>query len=83
MPYIYYIWYHYFQFAARIIVPLLIFLLVISWKYLFYELDIVTTPVETRAFNADIECRLDTDQLHVLEQLYKCPANLTLPATNE
>lgn len=36
VPYIYYIWYHYFQFIIRLVLPLFLFLLLLTWKYLFY-----------------------------------------------
>jgi hypothetical protein len=86
VPYIYYIWYHYFQFAVRILVPVLIFLLVVTWKYLFYEVDMVGAGgagLGARGINADIECRVSGDQLDILENLYRCSSNFTVPAETE
>jgi hypothetical protein len=34
MPYLYLVWYHKFQFMFRIIIPLILFVMVIDWKYL-------------------------------------------------
>jgi len=34
VPYIYHIWYHFHQFMIRVIIPLLIILLIVHWKYL-------------------------------------------------
>jgi hypothetical protein len=75
VSYIYYIWYHYFQFVVRLLVPLLAFLLVVNWKYLVFEESIVSQPLTERPLNADIECPINTDQLLILENLYRCPVN--------
>lgn len=45
VPYIYYIWYHYFQYIIRIAIPLLLFMLVIYWKFLGYERDIISGSI--------------------------------------
>ena len=79
-PYIYYIWYHYFQYMVRVLIPLLLFLLLLTWKYLYYESPIVDAPLHSRSLNTDIECPLKLDHLTLLENLYRCPANLTEPA---
>lgn len=81
--FVYYIWYHYFQFFIRLILPLFIFLLLITWKYLFYDVEIVTQPLENRALNTDIECPVITDQFSIIENLYRCPGNVTVPAETQ
>lgn len=65
-PYIYYIWYHYFQFVIRIIVPILVFLTLINWKYLHFEKSVVKGNISDRVFNPDIECSLNTDTMAIL-----------------
>lgn len=63
--------------------PLLLFLLVITWKYLFFDQPIISKPIDQRPLNTDIECGIKTSQLDILENLYKCPVNVTLPYTNQ
>jgi len=79
VPYIYYIWYHFFQFIIRLIVPLLLFLLIIHWKYLVLDQTIISGSIADRGLNIEIECPLNTDHLAILESLYRCPANRTTP----
>ena len=73
--YIYYIWYHYFQFIIRLLLPLFLFLLVVTWKYLFFEHPLVTQNLQQRVLNPDFECPLNTNHLDILENAYRCPVS--------
>ena len=57
--------------------------MIITWKYLFFDQPVATQSIDHRPLNTDIECGINTDQLSILENLYKCPVNVTLPYTNE
>lgn len=37
MPYLYFVWYHKFQFMFRIIIPLMLFLMALDWKYMHVD----------------------------------------------
>jgi hypothetical protein len=66
VPYIYYIWYHFFQFIIRIIIPLLIFMLVVNWRFIASDRPIISGEIASRDLNTDIECPIHTDQLAIL-----------------
>ena len=63
IPYIYHVWYHFHQFMLRVMVPLLIILLIVHWKYLAVEETIVDTSVPNREINYDVECGIDVNEL--------------------
>jgi hypothetical protein len=56
----------------RIIIPLLVFLLVVNWRFIAVDQQIVKGSIASRELNSDIECPIHTDQLAILEGLYKC-----------
>lgn len=54
---------------------MLLFLLVITWKYFFFEANIATQPIEIRPLNTDYECPINLDHIDILKNLYRCQAN--------
>lgn len=78
---IYYIWYHYFQFILRVLIPLLILMLVLVSHHLFTENS--TYSQQSRVPSADFECPLHTNQLDILENLYTCQISESLSSRNE
>jgi hypothetical protein len=34
LPYLYYVWYHKFQFMFRVLVPVMLFAMLVDWKYM-------------------------------------------------
>ena len=77
-------WYHYFQFIVRLLIPLFLFMLVVTWKYLFFESSLSTIgQITERNLNTDFECPIHTNQMDVLENMYKCEVNSTLVLGDE
>jgi hypothetical protein len=54
IPYIYHIWYHFHQFMFRIMIPLLLVMLIVHWKYLAGEENIVEKSLAEREINYDV-----------------------------
>ena len=73
IPYIYHIWYHFHQFMFRIMIPLLLVMLIVHWKYLAGEENIVEKNIAERDVNYDVECGLDVGEMDLIKNLYKCP----------
>lgn len=75
MPYIYHIWYHFHQFMIRIIIPILLVFVVVHWKYLAVDEAMIGNDqvLAERDVNYDIECSVNTNQLDLIRNLYKCP----------
>ncbi len=73
IPYIYHVWYHFHQFMLRVMIPLLLVMLVVHWKYLAVDGDIVDRSVAQREVNYDVECGIDVNELELIKHLYKCP----------
>lgn len=58
-------------------------MLVLTWQYLFLESEGMGSVVKENTVNTDISCSIQTNHLEVLENLYKCPVNTTLPSNDE
>lgn len=68
MPYLYFVWYHKFQLMFRVIIPVLLFLIVLDWKYMHTD----SNPLATNPVISHTHCGIQTNHLHILENLYQC-----------
>ena len=68
IPYIKQIWYQKFQYMFRIMLPLFLFIMVVDWKYLHSETDLLQGPPVV----GETHCALMKNELLILYNLYKC-----------
>lgn len=75
VPYITQIWYHFYQFMTRFILPVLFFMLVLNWKYLAVDSDLETKATlkgSETIFRPEVECDFTSDQFTSFKNLYRC-----------
>lgn len=62
LQFLYYVWYHKFQLLFRVIVPLILFMVLMDWKYLHAN----DRPLEGPPVIAQSHCGVQTSHLNIL-----------------
>lgn len=70
IPYLHFLWYIKFQFMFRVLIPVLLFAMLMDWKYMHTD----SSPLQSQPVISHTHCGIQTNQLQILQSLYKCDA---------